>query len=141
MRIRRARGSTMALYASFLVLVGLPLLGLTVDVSRAYLAAVRLSGATEAGCLAYVRSLDTGKFTGDGETVLSGSAAGNAYQVFLPSAPEGSRLEIAAAEKDGRIVASCTGRNDFHSLIPLIPVYNISSRSAAKADFATTTNW
>ena len=141
MRMNRMHGASMALYASFLVLVGIPLLALTVDVTSAYLAAVRLRGATQAGCLAYVRSLDTKKFIDDGETVLSGSAAGNAYEVFLPFAPEGSILEVVPMTKDDRVVAQCTGRYELDAIIPLIPSYEITSTSAAKADFATTKNW
>lgn len=131
----------MALYASFLVLVGIPLLALTVDVTRAYLAAARLRGATEAGCLAYVRSLEASKFMESGETDISGSAAGNAYEVFVPFAPAGSTLEVAAQEKDGRVVAQCTGNYNLDAIIPLIPSYKISSNSAAKADFATVRTW
>ncbi|MBN1439697.1 MAG: hypothetical protein JW929_09830 [Anaerolineales bacterium] len=141
MRMRRERGATLALYAAFLVLVGLPLMALTVDASRAYLANVRLRGATQAGCLAYVRSLDAAHFIDTGETRLSGSAAGNAYQVFLPSAPRGATLEIVPMEKDGRVVALCTGKLEFHGIIPVVSVFHLKSEAAAKADFATARNW
>ncbi|MBN1438041.1 MAG: hypothetical protein JW929_01420 [Anaerolineales bacterium] len=141
MRRRRASGATMALYAAFLVLVGLPLLALTVDVTRAYLASAQLRGATTAGCLAYVRSLEMKRFIDEGETVVSGDAAGNAYQVFGPSAPEGAVLEVAPDERDGRVVALCTGRYNLDVIIPLIPDFEIRAEAAAKADFATTENW
>lgn len=141
MKLHRSNGATMALYASFLVLVGIPLLALTVDVTRAYLAAARLRGATEAGCLAYVRSLETSRFIQEGETALSGSAAGSAHEVFIPFAPKGSTLEIAPSGKDGRVVALCTGRYSLYAIIPLIPSYQVTSLSAAKADFATTKDW
>lgn len=141
MRIHRKNGATMALYAAFLVLVGLPLLALTVDVSRAFLAAARLRGATEAGCLSYVRSLDTKKFIQNGETFLSGSSVGKAYEVFAPFAPQGSSLEVVPTTKDDRVVALCTGRYNLDAIIPLIPAYQITATSAAKADFATTKTW
>jgi hypothetical protein len=141
MKIHHATGATMALYASFLVLVGLPLLALTVDVTRAFLAAARLRGATEAGCLSYVRSLNTKKFIQDGETLLSGSATGKAYEVFVPFAPKGSTLEVIPTTKDDRVVALCTGRFSLNAIIPLIPVFQITATSAAKADFTTTNTW
>jgi hypothetical protein len=141
MKVHRTNGATMALYASFLVLVGIPLLALTVDVTRAYLAVARLRGATEAGCLSYVRSVNTKKFIQDGETALSGFSVGSAYEVFVPFAPKGSTLEIVPTIKDERVVALCTGRYSLDAIIPLIPSYQITSTSAAKADFATTKNW
>lgn len=137
----RLRGGSLALYAAFLVVAGLPLLALTVDVGRAFAANARLRGATEAGCLAYVRSLDTRKFIEEGKTELTPSAGGNANQVFVPFAPKGSTLEISSQIKDGRVVALCVGRYSLRGLIPLIPAYELTSRSAAKADFATTRNW
>jgi hypothetical protein len=135
------RGATMALYASFLVLVGIPLLALTVDVTRAYLWNARLRNATAAGCESYVRSLDTQKFVENGETQLLPEATGNAYEVFSQSAPQGSTLEIVPIVKNGRAVAYCTGKNSLRAIIPIMPVYNLRSDAAAKADFATTRNW
>jgi Flp pilus assembly protein TadG len=141
MKAHAFRGATMALYAVFLVVVGIPLLALTVDVTHVYSANVRLRNATAAGCEAYARSLDTKIFVETGETKISPDAAGNAYQVFTPSAPQGSTLEITATIKNNRVVAMCVGRNSLRPLIPLFPVYNLSSKAASKADFATTKNW
>jgi hypothetical protein len=131
----------MALYASFLVLVGVPLLALTVDVTRGYFFNVRLRNATSSACESYVRSLNTSLFVEKGETDLSPEAMGNAYEVFAQSAPGGSSLEIVPTLKNGRVVALCTGRNSMRPIIFILPSYNLSSSAAAKADFATTRNW
>jgi Flp pilus assembly protein TadG len=141
MKAPACRGATMALYAAFLALVGIPLMALTVDVTRVYLANVRLRNATAAGCEAYVRSLDTKKFIEKGETDFSSDAAGNAYEVFGQSAPQGSTLEVVPTVKNGRAVALCTGKNSLRPIVFLLPSYKLSSKAAAKADFATTRNW
>jgi hypothetical protein len=141
MKAHGFHGVSMALYASFLALVGVPLLALTVDVTRAYLANTRLRNATSTGCESYVRSLDTKKFVEKGETDFSSQAGGNALEVFAQSAPPGSSLEIVPTVKNGRAVAICTGKNALRPIIPILPVYNLSSQAAAKADFATTKNW
>jgi Flp pilus assembly protein TadG len=135
------RGGTMALYAIFIGTVGLGLLALTVDVGRLYSAKARLMSATEAACSAYVRSLDTKWFMDRGKTRLSPSAAGNAYEVFVPSAPEGATLQLSSQVRDDRVVAVCTGRYETRPIIGIVPMYEIEARSAAKADFATTRNW
>jgi hypothetical protein len=131
----------MALYASFIVLVGIPLLALTVDIARGYSFNVRLRNATSAACESYVRSLDTKKFVETGETDLSSEAMGNAYVVFAQSAPRGSSIEVVPTIKNNRVVALCTGRNSLRPIIFILPSYELKSTAAAKADFATTKNW
>ncbi len=71
----------MALYAAFLVTVGLPLMAVGADVSRYYLTQVQLRNATEAACEAYANSLDIQKFRDSNELVFTKGRT-NANLVF-----------------------------------------------------------
>ena len=51
-RMRGYNGATMALYAMFIAFVGVPLLGVTVDISRVWVKKAELSNAVEAACSA-----------------------------------------------------------------------------------------
>jgi len=73
----------MALYAAFLVTVGLPLLALGVDVSRVELMRVKLRNATEAACQAYANSLDIQAFQLRNELKFTDGYK-NAQNVFFP---------------------------------------------------------
>jgi hypothetical protein len=139
---RAWRGNTMAFYAMFLATVGLPLMAVTVDVSRAYLMNVRLRSATEAGCEAYANSLDVKAFktSTNGELKFK-NAIGNAYLAFhgsMPSSAGFTAYEVRQSGANSKIVEiKCTGFVALRPLVPLIRDYNISAASSAKTKFST----
>jgi hypothetical protein len=98
-RLSRNRGSTMALYATFLALVGIPLLALNVDVARVYVAKARLRSATQAACQAYGGMLDLESFRESGKWQFRGDAMAMAYRIFYQSSPTGASVGITVTEK------------------------------------------
>jgi len=137
---RTWRGNTMAFYAMFLATVGLPLMAVTVDVSRAYLMNVRLRGATEAGCEAYANSLNIKQFKESGKLEFK-NAIGNADLAFhgsMPSSAGFTAYEVRQSGANSKIVEiKCTGFVALRPLVPLIRDYNISAASSAKTKFST----
>jgi hypothetical protein len=82
-RYPRRSGSTMALYATFLALVGIPLLALNIDVARVYVGKARLRSATQAACQAYSTMLDYKNFQTSDTWGFESNAMSEANRVFL----------------------------------------------------------
>jgi hypothetical protein len=137
---KRLRGNTMALYAAFLVTVGLPLLALGVDFSRVELFRVKLRSATEAACEAYANSLDIAAFR-DGEGIKLKNAYHNAYIVFHDAMPQEASFVANETRKDDggaeKVVIICTAGLSIHPVIPLISNYYISTTATSKTKFST----
>ncbi len=137
--MRRLRGNTMAFYAAFLAICGLPLLAVTVDVSRAYLLSVRLRSATEAGCEAYANSLDIEAFK-DAEGLRFKNAYTNAYNAFnttMGSSAGFSAFESRSNSDPQEVVIVCGGGATLTPLVPLIGHYDITASATAKTKFST----
>jgi hypothetical protein len=145
---KRLRGNTMALYAVFLVTVGMPLLMLGVDVSRVELMRVKLRSATEAACQAYANSLDIRKFQFDNELIFTDGYT-NASRVF--SGALGNSGAFGAVEERGTlspvsvgggksvetIVIRCFGTGIVEAMIPFIGDYAVAETASAKTKFTT----
>jgi len=130
----------MALYAAFLVTVGLPLLALGVDFSRVELMRVKLRSATEAACQAYANSLDITEFQESGELRFK-DATRNAYLVFQGAMSASAAFTAFENRKsDGgatKVVIMCTGGASIRPFIPIVPNYYISTTSTIKTKFTT----
>lgn len=151
MRGKQARANSMALYAAFLVTVGLPLLAMGVDVSRVELMRVKLRAATEAACQAYANSLDIHQFQFDNELVFTDGYT-NASNVF--SRALGKSGAFGAVEERGTvapvtigggksvetIVIRCFGTGFVEAMIPFVGNYAVGERASAKTKFTTVLN-
>lgn len=143
---KRIHGSTMALYATFLALVGIPLLALNIDVARVYVAKARLRSATQAACQAYGGMLDRDYFRNYGRWRFKGDAMGMAYTVFFSSMRSGS-ISIKASMKnvsapDQYFLVECRGSAVVSPILWVgISFYNQTQYAQVKAKFSTTENW
>jgi len=138
----------MALYAAFLVTVGLPLLALGVDVSRVELMRVKLRNATEAACQAYANSLDIQAFQLRNELKFTDGYK-NAQNVFtralgnsgtfgaVEERSDAGKTDIGSGKSVEIIVIRCFGTGFVEAMIPLVGNYAISESASAKTKFST----
>jgi hypothetical protein len=130
----------MAIYAGFLVMVGLPMLALGVDFSRVELMRVKLRSATTAACQAYANSLDVSEFQESGELKFE-NATRNAYLVFQGAMSASAAFTAFETRKsDGgatKVVIMCTGGASIRPFIPVVSNYYISTTSTIKTKFTT----
>jgi hypothetical protein len=137
----------MALYATFLALVGIPLLALNIDVARVYVAKARLRSATQAACQAYSTMLDYKNFQTSGTWGFESNAMSEAYRVFYQSIPSGGSISINTIEKDagsvGHIfIVQCSGRLIVSAILWVgRSYYNLTQYSQVKAKFGNTDSW
>ena len=121
MRRRRARGVSMALYASFIGLVGIPLLAATVDVTRVWIKKAELANAVEAACSAYANTPEKRLFKQTGEFHLGGEAQAEGYLFFGYNISEGGELTemtyYPSNQDDYTYIARCSGRASVRPMI------------------------
>jgi hypothetical protein len=142
---KRSRGSTMALYATFLALVGIPLLALNIDVARVYVAKARLRSATQAACQAYGSMLDTEFFQGSNLWRFKSNAMGVANTVFFSTMGSGS-INITASLKgsgDNQVyIVDCRGDYVVSPIMWVgVSYYKQTQYAQVKVKFSTTSNW
>jgi hypothetical protein len=147
-RYARRSGSTMALYATFLALVGIPLLALNIDVARVYVGKARLRSATQAACQAYATMLDTSSYRDNDEWKFEGTAMNEAYRAFYLTLPSGGSISLNAVEKQSAdpnnhiYLIECRGRLIVSALLWVgRSYYNLNQFAQVKVKFATTRNW
>jgi hypothetical protein len=141
MRRYRFHANSMAIYAMFLVTVGVPLLALTVDITRYMVAVVELRTATMAGCQAYANSLDIAKFQATGNVEFKSGAYGKASEIFhlaMPASASFFANELKGSDAGPKEkVVRCTGRTSIQPLIPLLENYSASAVIVTKTKFST----
>jgi hypothetical protein len=118
--MRRTRGSTMAFYAMFILIVGVPLMALTLDIGRLRAAQAKLSVAAEAGCAAYVNLVDADLWSSGGPAQFNPNAQIAAIGAFYNTAPPGSTLFITPLKGPGDLLkAHCTATTTLRPFIDL----------------------
>jgi hypothetical protein len=136
----------MALYATFLVTVGLPLLALTVDYSRAWLGAVQLRTSTQAFCQAYANAIDLTAYSADQTITFKASEVRKAYINLARSSPAGAQVSPASRITGGGdtkvMTVTCTGTVYVDTVIGFVygPI-KIEESAVAKTKLGTTMNW
>jgi len=143
----------MALYAAFLVTVGLPLLAMGVDFSRVELMRVKLRNATTAACQAYANSLDVHAFIFEDRLEISEkSPTVTAAQIFSGAmgisgtfgafVERNSSADVGFEDKFGtkveKLVVRCFGTGFVEAMIPFVGNYAISETASVKTKFSTT---
>ncbi len=137
--MRRTRGNTMALYAAFILFVGVPLMALTWDISRLRAARAKLTSATEAGCAAFVNLVDADAWITGGPQQFSPNARTAALGAFYATAPPGSTLFITPSIGPGMLMkAQCTGFTMVHPFIDVgLGDYSATVYADAKAEWVS----
>jgi hypothetical protein len=143
----RTHGSAMALYTAFLGLVVLPLLLISVDMTRMMVRKVRLANAVDAACTAFIHTPNLVELK-QGRLLLGGEAWTAANTVFLYNMSASARLTRLSYRLEGSIlidatvVAECGGEADYW---PMMfgghVVYQLRHSTSAKAKLAGSSNW
>ena len=146
MRMRKARGISMALYAAFIGLVGVPLLAATVDVTRVWIKKAELANAVEAACSAYANTPDKHAFKQTGEFVLGGEARAEGYRFFGYNMPEGGELTemtlIPGNQDDYTYIARCSGHASVRPMIFAgVASFELVKTVAVKVKFSSPYRW
>ena len=138
----------MALYATFLALVGIPLLALNIDVARVYVNRARLRSATQAACQAYGTMLDYKHFRDSDRWRFDSTAMSTANRIFYGSVPSGGSVSISATQKSSSdpnqhiYVVGCRGRLIVSPIMWVgVSYYNLTQYVQVKVKFATSDNW
>jgi hypothetical protein len=150
MKRSKRRGSTMALYAMFLVTVGVPLLAVGVDVSRVKYAGLQLVNATQAACQAYANSLDVSAFKKN-EGLKFRNGYQNAYRVFFTAMPSSaSFIPVEVRKPDParggasipaeKVMILCSGSAKVRAILPFFGDYSLSASATAITKFSTEIN-
>jgi hypothetical protein len=147
-RFRRYAGATMALYAMFIAFVGVPLLGVTVDITRVWLKKAELANAVEAACSAYVNTPDVTAFE-EGQGIKPGpDARGEGYLIFSYNMPDGGELTNMQFEvkDDGKgstvAISTCSGRATIRPIVFAgVASFEVVKTVTVKAKYGTSTNW
>jgi len=137
--MRRARGNTMAFYAMFILLVGVPLIALTWDLGRLRGAQAKLSNAVEAGCAAYVNLANADAWSSGGPAQFNPNALIAAQGAFSNTAPPESTLFITPLNgADDLLKAHCTARTTVHPFIDIVlGDYHATAYADAKAKWVS----
>ncbi len=146
MRAWRLRGNSMALYAAFLALVGLPLLALAIDVSHAWFTRLQLIDSVEAACAAFSDNLDLAAYQENGAIRLKPAAWGDGHRFFHESAPPGALLTAMYVRLDPEyhdtLVTTCSARVSVKPMIALgIGSFEFTHTTSGKAKFGSPANW
>lgn len=148
MRRKVLHANTMALYAAFLVTVGIPLLAMGVDASRVQLINVRLRNATQAACQAYANSLDIRAFQFNDELKFT-EGRNNANRVFFgamgstasffasENRKTGTGYDIGGGRKVEIVVIRCFGSSVVDAVVPFFGDYTVTASASAKTKFST----
>jgi hypothetical protein len=143
---RKERGVAMALYAAFIGLVGVPLLGATVDLTQVWLKKAELANAVEAACSAYANTPDKAEFRQTGRLVLGAEARAEGYRFFGYNIPEGGQLTELKFEPSSlngyTYVATCRGKVTVRPIIlaGLVP-FEVKKTVTVKVKFASPGHW
>jgi hypothetical protein len=131
----------MALYAMFLVTVGVPLLAVGVDVARVKYTGLQLANATQAACQAYANSLDIKTFRETKELKFTNgywNAYNNVFRRMMPGTATFFPAEIRRSDAGiDKIEIVCMGSADIRPIIPLVGNYHVSASASAKTKFST----
>ena len=127
----------MALYAAFILFVGVPLMGFACDIGRLRAAQAKLSVAAEAGCAAYANLVNADVWSTGGNAEFNPNAQTAAMGAFYNTAPPGSTLFISPSHGAGDLLkAHCTARTTIHPFIDLgLGDYSATVFADAKADW------
>jgi hypothetical protein len=126
-------------------MVGVPLMMMCGDVTRAFASRVKLVNATEAACEAYANTLDVEHFQDTGETKVDDKAIQVAWNFFAQGAPKGAYVSftsqtVPSDKNPGKeiLVAQCRGG---YVLKGIFQDYGMSHFASAQSRFGTTRNW
>ncbi len=134
---RSENGFSMALYTVLLVLVGLPLMSLSIDITRLMYARTHLQAAVDAACEAGAQALDVPTFIEHGVRQIDFSlAVSNATREFRSTVSSTSLMRDGAQLTNVYLVnvttLGCTGSVSLSPIIPLLPEYVAGARSVSE---------
>ncbi len=134
---RSEPGFSMALYTVLLVLVGLPLMSLSIDITRLMYARTHLQAAVDAACEAGAQALDVPTFIEQGIRQIDyAQAVANATREFRSTVSSTSLMRGGAQLTNVYLVnvttLGCAGSVSLSPIIPLLPEYVAGARSVSE---------
>jgi Flp pilus assembly protein TadG len=131
-----ARGNSMAWMAIIMAFLMVPLMGLTMDVTRAMYVRTHLQAATDAGCQAAADSMHVTLFQNTGMRQINASLMyGRAAQVFNATLTDSGKVRFSPALGLRLLTATsveCTATASVERLIPVIvPEMNLTVRTVS----------
>jgi Flp pilus assembly protein TadG len=127
---RSERGNAMAWMAIVMLFLMVPMMGLTMDVTRAMYVRTHLQAASDAGCQAAADSMQVTLFQNTGERRINGQLmVARANQVFFMTLQDATRVKFAPAVSLRLLTPTsveCTATASVERLIPsVVPELNI----------------
>ncbi|MRR32017.1 hypothetical protein EG834_17185 [bacterium] len=134
---RMAPGYSMALYAVVLAVVGIPLMSLSIDITRLMYARTHLQAAVDAACEAGAQALDVPTFMETGVRQIEyGQALANATREFRATISSTSLMRNGAVLTGTWLVnpttLSCTGNVHVSPMIGILPEMIAGARSISE---------
>lgn len=131
------RGYSMALYAVILATVGIPLMSLSVDITRLMYARTHLQAAVDAACEAGAQALDVPTFQTTGvrqiDYALALSYALREFHTTVSSTSlMRSGAHLSAVQLVSPTVLSCSGTVQVDPMVPLLPEMTAGARSTSE---------
>jgi uncharacterized membrane protein len=130
-------GYSMALYAVLLAVVGIPLMSLSIDITRLMYARTHLQAAVDAACEAGAQALDVPTFLQTGLRQIDyGVAVGNASREFYSTVSSTSLMREGAHLTGVWLVSptslECTGVVQVSPMVPLLTEMVAGARSVSE---------
>jgi uncharacterized membrane protein len=127
----------MALYAILLAVVGIPLMSLSIDITRLMYARTHLQAAVDAACEAGAQALDVPTFMQTGVRQIDyGIAVRNASREFHSTVSSPTLMREGAHLTSVWLVSptslGCTGTVQVAPMVPLLPEMVAGARSVSE---------
>ena len=136
--LRCMKGYVMPYSAILIVLVGMPMMILSVELTRSMYVNVNIQTAVDAACAAAVQAVDVDHFISTGEVLVNSSWAASYAQREFDATVANSNVQNYSPSLTGVSVVNssqvfCTASAQLNWLLPGVPAINIQVTSAAEA--------
>jgi Flp pilus assembly protein TadG len=136
--LKNRKGYVMAYMVMLLITVGLPMLVLSVEITRAMYVEVQLQSAVDAACDAAIQAVDLPTFINTGVLQVSqGEAASYAAREFSATVARHNinnyNPALTGLSFPTATVVQCSGSASMNWFIPGIPALSLSASSMAQA--------
>lgn len=133
---RSLEGYSMAMYAILLAVVGIPLMSLSIDITRLMYARTHLQAAVDAACVAGAQALDVPTFLQTGVRQIDyGIAIQNAAREFNSTVSSPALMRAGAHLTNVWLISpttlGCAGSVSLDPMIPLLPEMLAGARSVS----------
>jgi len=135
---RNLEGYVMPYSAVLILLVGMPMMILSVEITRAMYVNVNIQTAVDAACAAAAQAVDVDHFITTGEVVIISSWAGSYAQRDFDATIANANIQNYSPSLTGVSIMNgsqvfCTANATLNWLLPGVPAISIDVASASEA--------